>query len=166
MPESESKREQALKPLHLSPQEFAESFRTVPRIAVNLVAKDSEGRVLLVRRNIPPQEGAWHMPGGFILKNETIEACRDRVAEKELGIQISKDAHVDLLGVFDDIDKDPRGHVIDLAFGVSLDEGRQIPPSDENSEARFFDKLPENMGFNHRDTLHALGFQDNEAFPS
>ncbi len=147
-------------PLYLSPEKFEESFKNVPRLAVNLIVRDERGGVLLVKRNIPPQEGVWHMPGRFLLKNETIEACRSRIARKELGIELPLGEEITLLGAFEDLDGDSRGHVIDLAFGIKLNDGVKLRQTDENSEARFFSRLPGNIGFNHRDTLQLLGFQD------
>lgn len=69
-----------------------------------------------------------------------------------------------LLGAFDDLEGDPRGHVVDLAYGLIIKDPSQIKPTKETSEVMFFDrdKLPKDIGFNHRDTLHKLGYTDEQ----
>lgn len=144
----------------LSDEDFLKTFENAPRAAANLIVKDREGRVLLTRRNIPPDRGRWHIPGGFILKNERVEDCLKRVAKKELGLDLDESPQV--LGVFDDLDKDERGHVIDIAYGVTIDDTTKLQTTDETAEIKFFEKLPEDIGFNHRDTLHKLGYKDED----
>lgn len=147
-------------PQRLSEQEFLETFRNVPRLATNLIVTDAQGRVLLTRRNIPPFLGSWHFPGSFILKNEPIADAQRRVARDELGLELDGDISLPLLGAFDDLDGDPRGHVVDLAYKLTIGDPSQIKPTKETSEVRFFDKdkLPQDIGFNHRETLHKLGY--------
>jgi len=149
-------------PVRLSEAEFLETFRNVPRLAVNLIVTDNQGRILLTRRNIPPFSGSWHYPGSFILKNEPIADAQRRVARDELGLEMDDQTELPLLGAFDDLDGDPRGHVVDLAYGLTIEDPSQVKPTRETAEIRFFDrdKLPEDMGFNHRDTLHKLGYTD------
>ncbi len=152
------------KPERLSPEEFLQSFEKVPRLAVNLVITDGDGRVLLTRRSIPPFPGAWHLPGSFVLKDEPLADAQRRVARDEFGLELDEKSKPSLLGAFDDLDGDPRGHVVDLAYGLTIDDPSQIRPTKESLEVKFFDgdKLPEDIGFNHRDTLHKLGYIDEQ----
>ena len=73
-------------------------------------------------------------------------------------------ADLSLLGAFDDLDGDPRGHVVDLVYGLVIEDPSQIKPTRETSEIKFFDrdKLPKDIGFNHKDTLHRLGYKDEQ----
>lgn len=94
------------------------------------------------------------MPGSFILKGEPIAACIKRIAKRELGIKIDpKKAR--LRGAFDDLGGDPRGHVVDLVYGIKTNI--PIKETDETKEAKFFSVLPRNIGFNHKETLRKLG---------
>lgn len=147
-------------PLWLSDEEFLESFKNVPRLAVNLLISDGEGRILLTRRNIPPLAGFWHFPGGFLLKNESITECQRRVAKKELDLELSDGTNVILLGAFDNITGEPRGHIVDLIYGLTVNDVSGIKPTKETLETKFFGKgkLPEDIGFNHRETLAKLGY--------
>ncbi|MBI5220353.1 MAG: NUDIX domain-containing protein [Candidatus Liptonbacteria bacterium] len=69
---------------------FLRTFRYVPRLAVSLVIRNRQGAVLLTRRAIPPSPGSWHMPGGFLLKGETIRQCIKRIFQRELNSGLRK----------------------------------------------------------------------------
>jgi colanic acid biosynthesis protein WcaH len=68
------------------------TFKTVidstPLISIDLVVRDSSGRVLLGQRLNPPAQGFWFVPGGRILKNESLSAAFQRLTLDELGIKI------------------------------------------------------------------------------
>jgi ADP-ribose pyrophosphatase YjhB (NUDIX family) len=59
-----------------------------PAIGVAGIVFDAQGRVLLIQRATPPQQGLWHVPGGKLEPGESlVEACRREVLE-ETGVQI------------------------------------------------------------------------------
>lgn len=151
-----------LRPKRLSETEFEKSFKNVPRVSVNLLISDSNARILLAKRNIPPFLNYWHFPGSLLLKNELIADCQKRVAKKELGIELSAVTPPKLLGAFDNIEADPRGHMVDLVYGATIRDISKLKPTKETSDIRFFERLPYNIGFNHRETLHKLGYKDRE----
>ena len=146
------------KPLRLPQADFEKSFELVPRIALNLLIKNQAGEILLTKRNIKPFRNHWHFPGTFLLKNETISGCLKRLAKQEVGFEL-KQSTVKFLGVFEDIEGDPRGHVIDVMYEYHLDHLGDKEFTQETKELRFFKKLPQQVGFNHRDTLKQLGFK-------
>jgi len=151
---------------------FLKSFQFAPRPAVNLLVVSADAAILLTKRQKPPFAGSWHLPGSFVLKGEALMACVKRVAKEELGIEIEKEiekGNISLAGAFDDIAGDPRGHVVDLVYRchIKLDQkrpglsgkGLAFPePAGDTAEIRFFQKLPQNIGFNHRETLSKLGY--------
>ena len=63
-------------------------------------------RIVLVKRGIEPFKERWAIPGGHIEKDETIEQCAVREALEETGIECEP---VEILGVYSDIKRDPRG---------------------------------------------------------
>ena len=132
---------------------FLHTFTLVPRAAVCLLVRDAEGGVLLAQRaEGMSMAGAWHLPGAFVLRDESLDACVARVALKELGRSVVSSRP---LGFFEDLDGDPRGHVIDLVLEVGLDG----PPTrtEETGEVRFFRSVPEGLGFHHDRVLRAAG---------
>jgi colanic acid biosynthesis protein WcaH len=68
--------------------EFDAIFRRVPRLCVEVVIVERERGVLLSRREIPPNEGAWHIPGGTVLFAEPLVQAVRRVARDELGVEV------------------------------------------------------------------------------
>src|SRR3954470_2564983 len=74
-------------------------------------------KVLLVRRARPPFAGAWAIPGGFLELDETLEQGARRELREETGVVVT---HVEQLGAFDAIDRDPRERVISVAHVVSV----------------------------------------------
>ncbi len=58
-------------------------FMPIPCVDVAIVA---HGAVLLVRRDDPPAQGEWWIPGGRILKGEMMRDAAIRKARQEVGI--------------------------------------------------------------------------------
>ncbi|SFG92090.1 GDP-mannose mannosyl hydrolase [Neptunomonas qingdaonensis] len=69
-----------------------EQFRTVvdltPLISLDLIVKNQQGEILLGMRNNRPAQGFWFVPGGRVLKDETLAAAFLRLTQAELGIAI------------------------------------------------------------------------------
>jgi colanic acid biosynthesis protein WcaH len=70
----------------LDNQTFAKVVAATPLVSVDLVMVRGGSEVLLGLRNNRPAQGFWFVPGGRILKNESIQAALIRIAEKELGL--------------------------------------------------------------------------------
>jgi 8-oxo-dGTP diphosphatase len=84
-----------------------------PALTADCVVVDARNRVLLVRPKHPPFKGQYALPGGFVDIGETVEdACRRELME-ETGVKVGK---VQLLGVYSDPGRDPRGHICTVAF--------------------------------------------------
>jgi len=84
-----------------------------PALTTDCVIFDDEGRVLLIRRGNPPFKGAYALPGGFVDIGETVEAACRREVREEVGIEIDG---LQLIGVYSDPGRDPRGHTVSAAF--------------------------------------------------
>ena len=88
-----------------------------PSLAVDAVAIRGD-EVLLIRRGKEPWKGMLAFPGGFVDKGEDPEVAVIRELKEECGID-GKILH--LLCVKGDPNRDPRGHVISIAYVVSAD---------------------------------------------
>jgi len=70
-------------------------------------------QIALIQRGLPPYEGEWALPGGFVRADESLdEAARREIAE-EAGVT---DTFLEQLYTFGDPERDPRGRVITVAY--------------------------------------------------
>ena len=99
-----------------------------PRLATDCIVADEAGNLVLIRRRNEPFKGSYALPGGFVEAGETIEdACRREVKE-ETNLEIYD---MRLVGVYSGPGRDPRGHVVSVAFRGGLLQSRCIcrPPA-------------------------------------
>lgn len=143
--------------IRLSKEDFLKSFELVPRPAVSLLIKNQHDEFLLAKRSYPPFEGEWYLPGSFIMKNETLLECITRVAKDELGLTVDP-KKAKLLGVFEMITEDARGHALDLEYELVLDENtlKTLRPQEE---VEFFAALPTPLFPGHKRSLEQLGYE-------
>jgi 8-oxo-dGTP diphosphatase len=144
-------------PKRLPQKLFLKTFDYVPRVGINLLITDKKGRFLLTKRAKPPFKDSWHFPGSFILKGEKLMKCLGRIAKDELGLKLQT-SRAKLLGVFENINKDPRGHVIDIVYTYQVKEKISLKPVGDTKEMKFFKKIPAEVGFNHKEVLKKLAY--------
>jgi len=137
---------------------FLQTFKYVPRLAVSLVVVNKEGEVLWAQRSIPPLKGYWHLPGSFVLKGESLESCVKRIVKNELNFILPK-KQFKLIGVFNDIGNDPRGHVVDVVYEIPVDKDFKILRSRENKVLNFYKHLPKKVGFKHNLIVKSYYYQ-------
>jgi len=64
--------------------------------SVVAVIINSDGEVLLTKRNIPPFQGEWVMPGGKINLGEPISSALQREVREEVGLEVAVEGMVDV----------------------------------------------------------------------
>lgn len=84
-----------------------------PRLTVDCVVFDPQGRLLLIRRKNPPFQGRYALPGGFVDYGETTEQAAARELREETGLNADQ---LSLVGVYSDPGRDPRGHTVSIAY--------------------------------------------------
>lgn len=115
-------------PRKLSPT-FATKELRRPLVAVDIVVfaiKDGALHVALIRRAMPPFEGKWAIPGGFVLPEETLDHAAKRELREEAGIRVANE-YLEQLFTFGDVHRDPRGRVISVTY-LALIHGEGIEP--------------------------------------
>lgn len=93
--------------------------------------------ILLVKRGEHPYMNTWALPGGFMKIDETIEECAYREVKEECNL-----VPVSLMpvGVFSEVERDPRGRVISNAFmSVISADSEKIMGGDDAIDAKWFD---------------------------
>jgi ADP-ribose pyrophosphatase YjhB (NUDIX family) len=138
--------------------EFDSIFSRVPRLCVEVVIFAPERGVLLARRDIPPNLGAWHIPGGTVLFGEPLVEAVKRVALDELGLEVRVG---ELLGYIEYPSHYENGldSPVGLAFGSEVTPG---PPEDGDLRdgCAWFRRLPAGLYEEQRDFLiRRLGFE-------
>jgi 8-oxo-dGTP diphosphatase len=120
-----------------------------PKLTVDgLLIKNKE--ILLIKRKNQPFKGKWALPGGFVEYGEKTEKAVIREVFEETGL---KTKIKDLVGVYSDPNRDPRGHTVSVVYLLDHHEG-SIKSGDDASDARFFDlkDLPE-LSFDHEQII-------------
>ena len=90
-----------------------------PLLAVDCVVFDRIGGLLLIRRKNEPFQGQYALPGGFVQYGETVEQAAARELLEETNLLATK---LSLIGVYSDPRRDPRGHVVSIAYMATADQ--------------------------------------------
>lgn len=87
-----------------------------PLLTVDAVLFDSMGRVLLIQRMHDPFKDCWALPGGFVENGETVEEAVVRELTEETGEVWNGEESIQLLRLYSEPGRDPRGSIISAAF--------------------------------------------------
>lgn len=115
---------------------------TVDVVIFSLVEDDL--KLLLVRRDRPPFQGRWGIPGGFVYPDESLENAAARKLAEETGV---KDVYLEQLYTFGNPQRDPRARVITVAYFALLPYSI-IRELDANARWFSMKRLPE-QAFDH-----------------
>lgn len=134
------------------PYQYKYEHMAVTTDCVIFTYEDWKLKVLLVRRGAEPYKGEWALPGGFLRNEETARDGALRELQEETGLMASA---IGELGVFSDVDRDPRERVITIAY-YALVKPADVIGGDDADEAAWFptDALPE-LAFDHKKILDA-----------
>lgn len=102
--------------------------------------------VLLIERGIEPFKGNWAFPGGFLKMDEDAESGARRELREETGFESSS---IEQFGTFSEVDRDPRGRVITIAYYALVQKG-DVVGGDDAAQARWFpiNEVPQ-LAFDH-----------------
>ena len=93
-------------------------------------------KVLLIRRGLPPFEGKWALPGGFVRVDEGLEEAARRELREETGLEA---VHLEQLGAFGAVDRDPRERVVSVAWCALVKQAAHVVRGGTDAaEARWF----------------------------
>jgi ADP-ribose pyrophosphatase YjhB (NUDIX family) len=115
-------------------------------------------KILMTRRRNEPYKGYLALPGGFVNEGERIEDAARREVNEETSLDIGL---MDILGVYSDPKRDPRGHLMSTVFVgmIHVDNGTepvQASAHDDAAEVSWINlEALENsdIAFDHRKIL-------------
>lgn len=122
------------------------------------------GRLFLVAvvRGWPPHKGKKALPGGYLKPRERFEAAARREFAEETGLTAPEQLYV--IGVYDDPERDPRGHVVSVAYLGYLGEVDELPAvkGGDDADSAFWLELDDNnpagtggFAFDHEQIVRA-----------
>ena len=109
-------------------------------------------QVLLVKRGVPPFEGQYAIPGGFIRGDESLEEAALRELHEETGV---RNVFLEQLYTFGDPKRDPRGRVITVAYYALIASDKlSLVAGADAAEAQWFpaSSVPP-LAFDHKSIL-------------
>ena len=122
-------------------------------VDVVLIKKAPNGsQLLLIQRKKEPFQNYWALPGGFVDEHEDLEIAALRELFEETGIQI---ASATQLKAFGTPHRDPRGHMVSVAFFAFADENAVAVAADDAADAKWFslNDLPK-LAFDHDEIIN------------
>ena len=125
-----------------------------PAVTVDVVIfslRDSDLKVLLIRRAAPPFKGKWAIPGGYVHPDEALDEAAQRELEEETGLP---DVYLEQLYTFGAPKRDPRGRVITVAYFALVSDDVTVRAGDDAAEAAWHSvhDLP-GLAFDHDEIL-------------
>ncbi|HLX83921.1 MAG TPA: NUDIX domain-containing protein [Terriglobales bacterium] len=120
------------------------------RVTVDIVIftiQSGSLKVLLVKRAAAPFQGQFAIPGGFVLDGENLDQAALRELREETGVA---DVYLEQLYSFGDVERDPRGRIVTVAYFALISTGRPLRAGTDASEADWWpiDRLP-SLAFDH-----------------
>lgn len=130
--------------------EYPRAALTVDCVVFGL--DDEDLKVMLIQRDLPPFEGEWALPGGFVRVEETLEEAARRELAEETGLH---QVFLEQLYTFSAVDRDPRERVISVAYYalVKLGDHRVQAATDARQAAWFPAHDVPSLAFDHGEIL-------------
>lgn len=120
--------------------EYDSIYSRVPRLCVEVVITAPERGVLLAVRDIPPNVGAWHIPGGTVLFAEPLVEAVKRVARDELDAEVEVG---EVLGYIEYPSHHENG--LDSPVGIAFATELASPPDQLPEGCEWFTRLPDGL---------------------
>ena len=125
-------------------------FVTVDVLVINKKADE----ILLIKRLNEPFKDCWALPGGFVDENEDLEQAARRELFEETNVETNEMIQI---GTFGKPYRDPRGHMISVAYQTYLIDNQIVKAKDDTKEVKWFflNNLPE-LAFDHLDIINSI----------
>ena len=105
---------------------------------VVMTITESDLRVLLIRRAIPPFRDSWALPGGFVRPDEDLDTAAARELAEETSIS-QEPEHLEQFGTYGHPDRDPRMRVVSVGYWAIVPD---LPTPKGGSDAAYAELVP------------------------
>ena len=124
---------------------FRQVVMHTPLVAIDLLIYNNNNEVLLGKRTNSPARGSWFVPGGRIVKDESVRQAFSRIALSETGMPATVE-QATFHGVYEhfypgeNFAKEPGfgTHYVVLAFELKFEEGLNNLPTDQHGLYQWF----------------------------
>jgi ADP-ribose pyrophosphatase YjhB (NUDIX family) len=97
---------------------------------------DDEGlKILLIKRDLEPEKGKLSLIGGFLKKEEALDAAAIRILETYTGLQ---DIYMEQLHAYSEIDRDPVERTISVAYFALINIENHNAELIQNYDAQWY----------------------------
>ncbi len=131
--------------------QFKEIYSLVPRLCVDLVIP-YDGGIALIERAADSYKGQWHLPGGTVYFQETLEHAAQRIAKEEVGIEVSVDKLLGYIEYHSEKKERGFGYTVANVFLCTI-TGGSIKLDDTGSTIKGFSLIPSNTIVDQRNFL-------------
>lgn len=126
---------------YLSDEDYSFIYSKSTRACVDLVICNGPD-VLLIKRDIEPYKGDWHLPGGRIRFREKIEDAINRIVQDEVGASVSSFNFLGYMEFLEEVQGGEERHTVSIVFSVTVINAPQ------NGE--YFNEAPNNIIPEHK----------------
>jgi len=119
-----------------------------PAVTADMIINYKDQGIVLIKRKEEPFKGRWALPGGHIntgYENIQQTAVRETKEETNLDIKLEQ---LNLVGVYSEPGRDPRGPYHSTAFCADVNQGILIA-KDDAAEVGVFKEIPQGLAFDH-----------------
>jgi 8-oxo-dGTP diphosphatase len=111
----------------------------VKNISIDCVVfgfENSKLNMLLVKRKRNPEKGEWALPGGFILKSETLDSAAIRVLEETSNV---RNIYLEQVQTFSEVDRFPERRVVTTSYFALINPDKHsIKPGVDTTDVKWF----------------------------
>lgn len=135
---------------------MAEALLSIRYTADVIVLRGKD--LLLIERGWPPYQGKLALPGGHVDPGETSRSAAARELREETGVHADAEA-LELLGVWDAPERDPRGRYVTAVYLVHVPADTQAHAGDDAAGAFWVplhDRQLRDLAFDHSDIVYTV----------
>jgi ADP-ribose pyrophosphatase YjhB (NUDIX family) len=115
--------------------------------------ENNQLKILLVKRDLEPESGAWSLMGDFLRQRENLDDAAKRVLHQLTGLE---DVYMEQLHTFGNTDRDPVERTLSVAYFALIKTQNLDNELARSHSAKWFslDQIPE-LIFDHQDMVDA-----------